>query len=176
VLAVATAEGVAFITGGATIIAAVILGGLAAWTAERRQAAALAHDRELADLADLRSLLDEAAVALNRADDGRAASEVRFTERPAHMPDETMNEVRDAGRALFTLRERLYVRLGREDPMARSFASATTALLSMWHAARSLQHDDSATAVQEARRLLRENRDAFERARVGGCTPNQSHT
>jgi hypothetical protein len=35
-LAVAAAEGVAFITGAATVIAALLLGSLAAWTTDRR--------------------------------------------------------------------------------------------------------------------------------------------
>jgi hypothetical protein len=171
VLGIATAEGVAFIGGAATIIAAVILGGWAAWGAEsrlkvqikdagdrlrlelageaERQAATLAHDRELADLADLRKLLDEATVALDRARDVRSEAgaairgaielESRFTslavreqEVVAEMANETASKLEEAGRPLVTLAARLQVRLGPDDPITTSFTTAATALNEMW--------------------------------------------
>jgi len=49
-------------------------------TTNRRQREALAHDRKMADLADLRRLLDEAGVALNNADEARMTLVVEFAE------------------------------------------------------------------------------------------------
>jgi hypothetical protein len=171
VLGIATAEGVAFIGGAATIIAAVILGGWAAWGAERRlkvqikdagdrlrlelageaerQAATLAHDRELADLADLRKLLDEATVALDSARDVRTearatirgaiefesqvtALAVRKQEVVAQMVSDTASKLEEVGRPLVTLAARLQVRLGPEDPITTNFTTAATALNETW--------------------------------------------
>ncbi len=170
-LILADAEGVAFITGGATVIAALFLGGLAAWAAERRltkqiadsgtrqerelaaeaerQAATLAHDRDLADLADLRALLDEATVALDRARDSRsealvsvreavgfesslAASSVPKREVVSKMVDDAAQKLEAAGRPLVTLVARLRVRLGSEDPISDAFNDAAVALNEIW--------------------------------------------
>src|SRR4051794_38796809 len=54
VFKLADAEGVAFITGGATVIAALFLGGLAAWAADKRLTKQIAdsgtrQQRELAE-------------------------------------------------------------------------------------------------------------------------------
>jgi hypothetical protein len=65
VLVIASTEGILAATVGPAAIVAVA--AITAWTTNRRQREALAHARELADLADLRRLLDEAAVALDRA-------------------------------------------------------------------------------------------------------------
>jgi hypothetical protein len=66
-LVFATADGVAAITAGAPIIAALIIALVTAKTTSRRQERQLEHDRELVDLANLRTLLEEAALALYRA-------------------------------------------------------------------------------------------------------------
>jgi hypothetical protein len=171
VLVLADAEAVAFITGGATVIAALFLGGLAAWAAERRltkqvadagtrqereladagarqqreleadaarqqreldaqaeaQKRQLDHARELHDLADLRKLLDEGAVALNSAEDALldAAAAIR-----KDIVDEDAREVvKEASEALVTLRARLYVRLGPGHEITNQVDRATVALL-----------------------------------------------
>lgn len=205
-LVIASAEDVAFITGAATVLAALVLGGFAAVAAERRltkqtkeagdrqarelaeaadrqrreltdaaerqrreldaeaarQRAALAHDRELADLQDLRRLLDEAAVALNTAEEARVGLELRFAEHGRKVSPELLSEAREAGRAMFALRERLYVRVGRDHPIAQSFNRATVALLLIWQAVGRLEADDDATAVQESRSTIASARHSFE--------------
>jgi hypothetical protein len=70
----------------------IVVGGLAtigvavitAVTTNRRQRESLRHDRELVDLADLRALLEEAAIALDRAGNVREEVEASFhSSRPA---------------------------------------------------------------------------------------------
>jgi uncharacterized membrane protein YccC len=191
------AEGVAFITGAATIVAAAILAGVAAVTTNnrltkqikdagerqerelaeagkrqkrelkaeaKRQAAALAHARELADFADLRSLLDEAAVALNYAEEARAGLELSFTEHGRKVPPEPLHSAKESGRGLFVLRERLYVRLGKAHAIAQRFHEATTALLTTWQAVSSLEEDDDPTAVKASRDRIIAAHRSFERA------------
>jgi hypothetical protein len=185
-LAVAAAEGVAFISAGATIIAAVILGGLAAWTADRRQTkqlkeeserqrrelytaaerqsdelraererldATLAHERELADLADLRKLLDESVVALNDARDARDQLEISFGEHGLHVPPEPLYKLRDCGNTIDRLLVRIHIRLGAEDEITDSFQGAAEALLATWRAAKS--EDDDALVMKEKRGAIR---------------------
>jgi hypothetical protein len=200
VLILASAENVAFITGAATVIAALILGAFAAWAAERRltkqmgdagdrqkreladagnrqkrelradrrrQQATLTHDRELADLADLRTLLDEAAVALNDADEARIGLELGLTQHGRKVPCETLTMAREAGRALYALRERLFVRLGKKHAIALHFHEATAALQATWAAVSSLHEDSDAHEVQESRNIVRSKRESFQRACEG---------
>ena len=141
-LVLASAEAVAEITAGGTILAAVIIAVLAAWTAGRRQkrqldaegkrqAATLAHGREvatlslsaeraLADLADLRKLLDEAAVALDGARDARDELDVSLTEHGVALPDEPKRQFKECGQGLVALSARLNgaSRRGRPDCVA----------------------------------------------------------
>ncbi len=153
----AAAENVAFITGGATVIAALVVGGFAAWFADKRlskqfkdsaerqqreliaeaqrQEAALAHDRELADLADLRIVLDEAAVAIaqaNRATRSAIASMAVAQLGGRQDVDEwvktTGAELEGAQSALLALSARLRVRLGAMDDITTSLVDAAGAL------------------------------------------------
>jgi hypothetical protein len=185
-LVVASAENVAYITGGATVVAALVLGGLAAWTADarlakqiadsgRRQERELAADadrqqreldartkdqkrqldnaRQLADLADLRILLDEAAIALDHGRKARANAEGHLLGigdaikkgaltgtpmRPAGVLDPMIQEAADkleeAGQPLVTLMARLEIRLGSSNEVTAAFGRASTALHDQWNA------------------------------------------
>jgi hypothetical protein len=192
------AEGVAFLTGGATVLAAVVLGGLAAWTSERRlgrqlkaeddrlkatldhdrelSRSARRHERELADLADLRALLDEAAVALDRSEDRVLAIEstVRLVDeaskRTAILSDER-KALAEAISGLLVLNARLLLRLGN-DAITRGFASATNGVFEVDTAAdapETSRDDAKATAANALDRFRRE-KDVFLKAalqRVG---------
>jgi hypothetical protein len=184
-LAVATAEGIAFISGAATILAALVLGGLAAWTADKRlgrqlaavavqqerelkaeaarQRASLAHDRGLADLADLRKLLDEAAVALNDARDARDRLDLSFSEHGVHLPEAPRLQLRECGNTVFQLLVRLHVRLGVGSPITGSFSDAAQALVETWQAVSHFE-DDDAFILKEKRETVRAALSAFVRS------------
>jgi hypothetical protein len=167
----ADAEGVAFVTGGATVIAALVLGGLAAWTADHRlkqqiadsgtrqerelaqagdrqkkeldaeaerQTATLTHARELADLADLRSVLDDATLAIHNATEARIKATTWLHGRPGATDEELVErsesaeQVLDEARALVgPVLARLEVRLGSDDPITQLFDSIDSRLLDM---------------------------------------------
>jgi hypothetical protein len=156
VLALATAEAVAFIGAGATILAAIILGGWAAWAADRRQArqiadsgqrqarelaaegerqrATLAHDRELADLHDLRALLDEAAVAVQRGKGARETAEgavlaARLGKRESI--EDGVSGLEGASVEIYSFQARLKVRLGGIDDTVEALGEAAGHLRTM---------------------------------------------
>ncbi len=192
----ASAEGVALITGIATIVGAAILAGVAAVTTNKRltkqitaererqerdlraagerqreeldertdgQRRQLAHARELADLADLRKLLDEAAVALDEARDARDELDVSFTEHGRHLPDEPKLKLADRGRRLFPLLVRLQIRLGPQHAITTQFSRAAEALLNTWRQVTHFEDDDAAILV-EKRKVIRDDLDAFTTA------------
>jgi hypothetical protein len=186
VLVLASAEGVALITGISTIVGAAILAGVAAVTTNRRltkqiaaererqerdlraaverqreelhartdgQEQQLNHARELADLADLRALLDEAAVALDHARKARGSADANLlgvaeaissgalTGTPARsaqvldpMVEEAADTLEEAGQPLVTLIARLQVRLGTAHPITTAFRRASAALHDQWRA------------------------------------------
>jgi nucleotidyltransferase/DNA polymerase involved in DNA repair len=132
----ASTEGVAAITAGGTVFGAIVIAVLAAWTAGRRQkrqlredgvrqAAALAHDRELADLADLRVLLDEAAVALDHAVPAELVS-LQLGSDARKLG--TKRTIEDDARALDALHARLSVRMGPRHDITLSLGEATRSL------------------------------------------------
>ena len=162
-LAVATAEGVAFIGAGATIVAALLLGSLAAWNSGRRQkaqiedagerqkreltgeaerqAGTLAHDRQLSDLADLRALLDETAIAIHEARKARDDLRVRFTEHGAKLPQDVKTKFAEAGQVIDALTSRILIRLGVRHSISQQFAAISAAMLSTWHQVGFLDED-----------------------------------
>lgn len=121
----------AYIGPTAALIGALLVAIIAAVTANRRltkqlaaeharHAAELNHDRELADLSDLRALFDEAALALSDVERAYAhmippADEVPIDERAR------------CQRLLDVLAARLHVRLGNTDAIATAFAEAHSA-------------------------------------------------
>jgi hypothetical protein len=153
VLLASTAEGVAAITAGASLIAASALAAVTVYTTNRRiggehdrlrselaaeaerQATALAHARELADLDDLRVLLDEVAVAIDQAlvAQERAGATVRLAHR--NKKDKRIADARtlieDVAPAFVALTARLRVRLGGSDPITISVAEAGRSLAEM---------------------------------------------
>jgi hypothetical protein len=203
VLVLATGEGVAIITGAATIVAAAILAGVAAVTtngrlskqliAERerqerdlaaqaeRQAATLAHDRELADLDDLRKLLDEAAVALDHARKARnhveaiqlgiaealnsgalTGTSARPTQVLNPMVKEAADKLEAAGQPLITLAARLQVRLGSAHPINTAFSRASAALHDQWLALANQYPKRGLEALEEDARHAGQEFGAFK--------------
>jgi predicted DNA-binding protein len=140
---VASAAAVAAITAGATLLAALGAVFVTIHTtkerlrAERerqlrdlaaesqRQAAALAHDRALADLDDLRRLLDDATLGLERARRLREMLENSWQPSGRTVPEEIAVTIDEQVDALFALNARLMVRLGTEDPIAIEFEEAS---------------------------------------------------
>jgi hypothetical protein len=143
VFVVASTAAVAGITAGATLLAALGAVFVTIRTtrerllAERerqlrdlaaeseRQVAALAHDRALADLDDLRRLLDDATLGLERASRLREMLEHSWQPSGRTVPEEIAVTVDEQVDALFALNARLVVRLGTEDPIAMGFEEAS---------------------------------------------------
>jgi hypothetical protein len=157
-LHITSAEGVAAITVGGALGVAVIT----AATTNRRQREALKHDRELVDLAGLRTLLDEAALALNEGEGARGAVQVAFVEHGRNVPEAILDEAEARGQAMFALRQRLFVRVGQTHALARTFNQAAFALLKTWNAVSSLAGDDSHEALEASRAIIRAARHEFE--------------
>ena len=128
-----------------------------------RQGTALAHDREVADLSDLRKLLDEAAVALNKAGEARSEVAVSFTEHDAHIPSDVKQKLKTCGQALYPLLVRLHVRLGAQNAITSSFSEGTSAVLSTWRQVSSFE-DDEAVILKEKRETVRADAKAFNAA------------
>lgn len=140
---VASAEAVAGITAGATLLGALGIAFVTIRTtrerlvAERerqlrdlaaeseRHVTALAHGRALADLDDLRRLLDEATLGLERASRLREMLENSWQPSGHTVPEEIAVTVDEQVDELFALNARLMVRLGTEDPIASEFEEAS---------------------------------------------------
>lgn len=114
----------------------IVVGGLAtvgvavitAVTTNRRQRESLRHARELVDLADLRGLLDEAAIALDRAGHVREDVEAAFALVGFAIPDEKRQALSVQYSKLVELNARLNLRLGVEDLVSVHFEEANDAL------------------------------------------------
>lgn len=161
---VASAEAVAGITAGATLLAGLALAGVTIHTTNRRlseeavrQKRALGHDRQLADLTDLRVLLDEFAVALDR---GRTARDemVLLAQTARHIQPRIHEEVRRTadpakaiGHELLALTMRLQVRLGGNDPIAVAALGASEALHAMWQQVELLEMTEDFRASRHRR-------------------------
>jgi hypothetical protein len=134
-LVLASADLVAGITAGATLLAAL---GLAIVTVLTKR-----HDlenaRELADLADLRVLLDQAAVALDKARQpfNKAVAIVRprpiqySVGKASELVDALVSDIEDHV-LLQTLAVRLAVRLGDDHPITAEFRRASQAMHLLW--------------------------------------------
>jgi len=161
VLVIASTEGVLAATLGPTAIVAVAL--VTAVTTNRRQREALKHDRELADLADLRKLLDEAAVALNEAAD---AFDLLLLELHTHgrkLPGEVRERLAACGNRLLEVRARLTVRVGLNSRLARAFGEAADALHAAWREVGWLEDDDD-EVLQGKRELVELAHDDWDAA------------
>jgi hypothetical protein len=155
-LVIGSAEGVAGITAGATLLAALGLAGVTIYTTNRRVSAEsdrqkreidertkgqkrlLDHQRELADLADLRTLLDEFALALDRARTARdemvVLAQTARRRRSTIDTDigRTAGAAKQVGQELLALTMRLRVRLGSENPLAVASEEVADAVPRMW--------------------------------------------
>jgi hypothetical protein len=141
----------------------IVVGGLAtvgvavitAVTTNRRQRESLRHDRELVDLADLRTLLDEAAIALDRAGSVREDVEAAFALSGFAMPDEKKQALGEHFSQLAELNARLNLRLGVEDLVAVHFEEANDALYFILEALYP-EEDASPQAVEQSRQKILE--------------------
>jgi hypothetical protein len=135
VLASAEAQGVAWITAGGTVFGAIVIAALAAWTAGRRQKRQLAaeaarltetldHERGLADTADLRQLLDQAALAIDQMSRTAERADPRH---PRERCEEDAIAIEAQAEVLDALHAQMLIRLGPFDDIALTFASATAA-------------------------------------------------
>jgi hypothetical protein len=140
----ATATGVAGITAGGTLFAAAGLAFVTLRTTNRRLSAEsarqrreLAHDRELADIADLRSLLDEAAIMLDEAEAAVVSTSEKMKppfddagnlgDHPDDIDVVAEQEVAILSECILrldTLTARLSIRLGEKDPVTEAFREA----------------------------------------------------
>jgi hypothetical protein len=155
VLVLASSEGVAAITAGATLAGAAGLAGVTVYTTlrrfkedresqereldaeARRHAQTLRHAREMADVADLRSLLDDATLVLDSARAARAKAggamrgAVKEKGADAGRLMAHRQELKAAADAARTILARLTVRLGAQDSMTAAFRDAESALRDM---------------------------------------------
>jgi hypothetical protein len=125
--ALASAEGVAAITAGATLLAGLGLALVTIYT--KRQDLAL--DRELAGLDDLRKLLDEGGIMLN---DARRAWDIfglAFLASEA-LSSDAKKQFSDLGIRMDNYHTRLAMRLGLHDPITDRFYEAFEALNRIW--------------------------------------------
>jgi hypothetical protein len=191
-LLIAAAEGIAGITAGATVFAALIVALITARTTNgrqerqltaeaERQTAALAHERELADIADLRQLLDEAATVLDPTLEAlrSAYAYVLYTGKYGERrPDEAASIFGDAQDALanvltpiLNFSARFHVRLGPSDPITVAFQGAVELVRDVAVAVARLQFgvapaEGDAQLVQGAEEAFAEIVPAFHAAAV----------
>jgi hypothetical protein len=169
VLVLASAEGVAGITAGATLLAA---SGLALVTVYTKRVD-VEHARELADLDNLRTLLDEAAIAIDRGADAvhRLRNEVS-EHGVADLPVKERNRVAKRGRVIVSLLSRLHVRLGLTDPIVEHFDALSVAIWNAWQQANPLDADEPGelakrfAAIRAAGKDFDDAADAFIGAAV----------
>ena len=120
VLASAEAIPVAAITAAATLVAASVIARVTVLTMKDR----LRHDRELADIDDLSKLLDEAAIALDRAVPAELV-DLSLTPHPRQLAKRRMD---DDARALDALHAQLAVRLGPREGVTLTLGEAIDCL------------------------------------------------
>jgi hypothetical protein len=163
-----TTETIAIIVSGAVALAAIA----ATWHQHFR---ALGHERELADLDNVRDILDEAAVALHETayllDDVRSFltqhGGVSFFKTEDGTA--TCKALGVRGRELDALLERLSVRLGVDHQVVAAFKAADAATLGIWRAAGLLrlepEADGSTSAANQIRKLNNDKRHETEGCR-----------
>jgi hypothetical protein len=138
---------------------------ITAMTTNRRQREALRHGRELADLDDLRALLDEAAVAMRRSRDKFDNLVKRFEEHGKDMPEAPREELAEAGRTMLALDARLIVRLGEKGPVTLPFETACDEMLDTWHGVSHIELEGiSAEEVADTVADIKQSKEAFDEA------------
>jgi hypothetical protein len=123
---------------GPSVVAVAAL-GFAAW----QQTRGFRHEREIADLADVRSVIDDATVALHEADFVAYEAKEELTTGASAEPDVSVLEarLRAMAEALSNPHERLAVRLGIEHPVTEAFNSARAAMWNLWRAVHAIRAD-----------------------------------
>jgi hypothetical protein len=140
----------------------IVVGGLAtvgvavitAVTTNRRQRESLRHDRELVDLADLRALLDEAAIALDRTGRVREDVEAAFALSGFALPDKKKQALDEQFSKLAEFNARLNLRLGVENLVAVHFEEANDAVYFILEALYPRQGTSPQTAEQSRQKIL----------------------
>ena len=126
---------------GTAIVAALI----AAISADMRQRRQLKHDRQLKDLAEIRSVVDEAIIAFEKATNQVAWAIISLDIPAADSEDDEVNarvqriHKRGFTEAMETLAERrdemmvagrrLVIRIGRDEPLYRTYESAVSSVI-----------------------------------------------
>ncbi len=137
---------------GPTVVALAAIGS-AVWQQKR----GFSHERELSDLADVRAMLDDAAVALHEADYAygdwisRGFSDTPTTEAIKHIGQTRMTIDRVV--------ERLAVRLGPDDAAVQHLHAAKDALRAFEK--EMLQDEPRAETVQSIRADVNDARQEF---------------
>lgn len=145
-----------------TAITGIIVSGFvgpagAAYFTGRHQQRAFDRDRSMQDRVELRTLLDEAAVALHEAvyAGSQANSAVLQHGRwVGERAPEVVAALRDAGKVLDRLRERMQIRLGGEEKVVQALAAADEHLLEFFRALTLLADlgpNDTADLLKESR-------------------------
>lgn len=114
------------------IVVALAAIGAAVWQQRR----GFGHEREMADLADTRSLFDEAVVALRHSDDMRhRATQALFSQGSwtGERAPEAVAAVGVAATALAPLRDRMAVRLGLDHEAVEGFNRVILTLREVAH-------------------------------------------
>lgn len=161
----ASAEGVAAITAGASLLAACGLAGVTIYTTRQRLigererlTATLTHDRELSDIADLRQLLDEAASAAHHVN-GVLVHVWGTFELPSHafndlpkLDQENEEKLYEAVKPLALLTPRIVLRLGIDDAITKTYIDIEEAAGMMQNAAfqRRTRPFDAEKSTEEA--------------------------
>jgi serine phosphatase RsbU (regulator of sigma subunit) len=124
----------------------------------------LNHDRQLHDLADLRTVLDGAALALDNAEDAIIGVSAR-----GDISQDEYDALKECSAVLGALRARLYVRLGPSHPISDHIHNALVAVLKAQNAALTLMaHPDvGLDTTKEAREILDHSGDSLGAARNG---------
>ncbi len=158
-----TEESLTTISMGITLVIAVI----AAVADSRCQQEAQKRDRELADRADLRGLLDEAVVAFERSRDTFDDLIRRFYEYGKDLPDEPRDALAGAGGAMRALSARLSIRPDKNGAVASSFERAYREILETLHTVRPDDLDGASDNVVDEKLVEVElSREAIEEARA----------
>jgi hypothetical protein len=130
-LAPSTDHTTAWIAVGGAILVALIAAGTAQW----RLHAQLAHDRGMADIADMRKLLEEALLLTDKTHRTLALMESQRRLRAVWRPMETeISEIDQANRESATLLNALNIRLGDSDPLYGNWRTMHDALMNQWRA------------------------------------------
>jgi hypothetical protein len=145
---VASSEGVAAVTAGGTLLAAAGVAFVTLRTTKLRLTSArehqqreLAHSRDLADVADLRQVLDEAGRRLEEALGVAIDAQAAGTKDAAKARGELAPIVMTVVHAL----SRIRIRLGKDDPITQACEAAVGALGGMVGGLEQLERESDLT-------------------------------